>query len=181
MKKLDRRTLLRGAGGVAIGLPFLEIMGTGGPLGLKAAGASAGTFPKRFLVFFQPNGIVHETWRPLGDENDFILDDPNQPGRALAPLEAYKQDLLILDGIDQASRSHGPGINPHDLGMGHMLTAQPLELGPSGVGQFEHLPDGSAGGISIDQEVANHIGTDTKFRSFEFGTRGSTRGHCRHR
>ena len=30
MKILDRRTLLRGAGGIAIGLPFLEIMSRSG-------------------------------------------------------------------------------------------------------------------------------------------------------
>ena len=44
MKKLSRRTLLRGAGGVAIGLPFLEIMGRGA-LGVQPASALAGDFP----------------------------------------------------------------------------------------------------------------------------------------
>lgn len=55
--------------------------------------------------------------------------------------------------------------------MGDMLTCEELIVGPSGIGEFSHLPDGSAGGISIDQTIVNRIGTETAFRSVEFGVR----------
>src|SRR5262245_43297156 len=41
---VDRRALLRGASGVAIGLPFLEIMGAGE--------ARAGVAPPRFVILY---------------------------------------------------------------------------------------------------------------------------------
>ena len=166
MKKLDRRTVLRGAGQIALALPFLEAMhGTG-----WAAPSDA---PPRFIVFFSGNGTIVERWTPVGVGEDFVLDDPADPGRILAPLEPFRDELLVLSGIDMHSRDHGPGGNPHDLGMGHMLTATDLVVGPSGVGEFSHLPDGTAGGPSIDQVIADAIGGDTAFRSLEFGVRAN--------
>jgi len=51
--KLKRRALLRGAAGVAIALPWLEIMA---PEPARAASAPA----KRFLTVFTPGGCVPE-------------------------------------------------------------------------------------------------------------------------
>jgi hypothetical protein len=166
MRPLSRRTFLRGAGGVAIGLPLLEAM-----MGTSRA-SSTGPCP-RFLVFFSANGTIEERWLPVGGEHDFILDDPADPGRILAPLQPLRDRLTIISGVDMQSRSYGPGGNGHDLGMGHMLTGADLVVGPSGIGEFSHLPDGSAGGPSIDQVVADAIGTETAFRSIEFGVRSN--------
>ncbi|MCA9651586.1 MAG: DUF1552 domain-containing protein [Myxococcales bacterium] len=167
MKPLSRRTVLRGAGGIAVALPFLEAM-----VGrTRTIHAAEGDPPPRFIVFFSANGTIEERWRPVGTQQDFLLDDPSDPGRILAPLEAFKDRLIVLDGLDMQSRNYGPGGNGHDLGMGHMLTATDLVVGPSGVGEFSHLPDGSAGGPSIDQVVANTIGSETAFRSIEFGVK----------
>ncbi len=166
MKPLNRRTFLRGAGGIAIGLPLLEAM--------IGTGHAAGDGPaKRFVVFFSANGTIEERWRPVGTEEDFLLDDPADPGRILAPLESFKDRLLVLGGLDMRSRNHGPGGNGHDMGMGHMLTGSSLVVGPSGVGEFSHLPDGSAGGPSVDQVIANTISTETAFPSIEFGVRAT--------
>ena len=159
---LSRRTLLRGAGGIAIALPWLEAM---------TVGAHDEGPPPRFVVFFSANGTIHERWAPVGTAQNYELDAPGDPGRILAPLQAFKDQLLIVEGVDMQSRSSGPGGNGHDLGMGHMLTATDLVVGPSGVGEFSHLPDGSAGGPSIDQVIADGIGTETAFRSIEFGVR----------
>jgi len=76
---------------------------------------------------------------------------------------------VVIEGIDMQTRSHGPGGNGHDMGMGHMLTAHILEEGPSGYGEFSHLPDGSVAGPSIDQAIAEHIAGTTPYRSLEFG------------
>jgi hypothetical protein len=168
MKPLSRRSVLRGAGGIAIGLPLLEAM-----LGRKShAGGEQGP-PARFIVMFSANGTIDERWTPVGTEEDFVLDDPGDPDRILAPLEPFKDRLLVLGGLDMLSRNYGPGGNGHDMGMGHMLTGTDLVVGPSGVGEFSHLPDGSAGGPSIDQTIANTIGQDSAFRSIEFGVRST--------
>lgn len=167
MRPLSRRSFLRGAGGVAIGLPFLEAM-----LGRHSHAAGDGP-PPRFVVMFSANGTIEDRWTPVGTESDFVLDDPGDPGRILAPLEPYKDRLLVMGGLDMLSRSYGPGGNGHDMGMGHMLTGTDLVVGPSGVGEFSHLPDGSAGGPSIDQSIADVIGQETAFRSIELGVRAT--------
>ncbi len=53
--RLTRRTVLRGAGQVAIALPFLEAMLR--PLETHAQAAAA---PKRFVVFYSPGGTLLE-------------------------------------------------------------------------------------------------------------------------
>jgi len=53
---LSRRTLLYGAGGIAIGLPLLEAMLP------RRAGAAGAAPPKRFLVWMSVNGTVVERW-----------------------------------------------------------------------------------------------------------------------
>ena len=164
-KKLSRRAMLRGAGGVAIGLPFLGAM-----LPPMRTWAQPSAIPKRFVVFFSGNGTIGPRWRPSGGETDFTFSE------ILEPLAPHRDQLLILDGVDMLTAKHNSGgRNGHDVGMGHMLVARPLEPGPSGFGEFGHLWDGSAGGISIDQHVANTLGSDSPYRSLEFGLNASIR------
>ena len=165
VKPLSRRTLLRGAGGIAIALPFLEAMET------KAGGTKSN--PPRFVTFFQPNGTVPGRWEPIGSETDFVLDSPSEPGRLLAPLEPVKNELVILDGVDMLSRFEGEQAPPHDMGMAHCLTATDIVSKNHTTGSNGQLLDGSAGGPSIDQVVADHIGTTTTFRSLQLGVRAT--------
>ncbi len=154
MKKLSRRTFLRGAGGVAIALPFLSAM---------AGKARAEQFPKRFIVFFTGLGHVKSEWAPVGTETNFTL------GKVLEPLNPHKSDLLILEGVDMESAYHGPG-DPHQQGIGHALTGTELQTGdlfPYACNPGKTV--GWGGGISIDQYMANAMGTATKFPSLEFG------------
>jgi hypothetical protein len=160
--KLSRRALLRGAGGIAIGLPFLEIMSSSG-----RASAQAAPIPQRFVVFFSPNGSIRENWTPTGSETDFQL------STILAPLEPYKQKIVVLDGLVNEGAKHGPG-DDHMRGMGAMLTSIELQPGTTQGGCCE--PAGLAGGISIDQKIANSIGTSTKFKSVEFGVQAKSSG-----
>jgi hypothetical protein len=83
---LSRRTLLRGAGGVAIALPFLDAM--------APRRAQAATGPKRLFLMHNQNGVVPGAWFPTGGEKDFKL------APAMMPFEPLRQHLLILDGID---------------------------------------------------------------------------------
>jgi hypothetical protein len=161
---LDRRTFLRGAGGIALGLPLLEIMGCGrgggggAPRGQVRSGLGGG--PKRFVVFWTPNGTIRDAWLPSGSETAFTLSP------ILAALAPYQQDIVVLDGIDAMAAYPGPG-DAHQKGTGSSLTGIELQEGAF-VGAMG-LTAGWANGISIDQTIADVIGTTTKFRSLEFG------------
>jgi hypothetical protein len=161
--RIGRRALLRGAGGIALGLPFLEAM-----MPRRANGAAVAN-PKRFLVFFSPDGSIHENWVPTGTETDFSL------SRILAPLEAHKERVVILDGVENkvGGYSARPG-DDHMKGMGTMLTGIGLLPGTTQGGAGD--PAGLAAGISVDQAVANVIGTDTKFKSLELGVEAANAG-----
>lgn len=160
-KKLSRRAVLRGAGGAAIGLPFLEAM-----LRPGRTVAQAESIPPRVVFFFTSCGVVPDTWWPSGGETDFTL------GSSLQPLAPFRDKLLIVDGIRMATAMERPGgSNGHDRGTGHCMVCRSIVQGPSGVGEFGHLWDGSAGGISIDQHIANHLDGVTPYRSLEFGVK----------
>jgi Protein of unknown function (DUF1552) len=154
MKPIARRTLLRGAAGAAIALPFLEAMLPG-----RAAGASAA--PKRFIVMFSPNGTIASNWTPTrgatGADSDFSLSP------ILAPLAPHQDDLVIVQGLDQ----QGGGGDGHQNGIGGMLTGSPLNPGPfAGVGA---APAGWATGPSVDQRIADGLAAPTQLRSLELG------------
>lgn len=152
--------MLRGAGGIAIGMPWLEAMVN--PKNAYAAG------PKRFLVFFSPNGTVYDQWKPTGAGTSFTLSP------ILKPLEPLKNKCVFLEGLSQGNKGSisGPG-DDHMKGMGWMLTGRGLSSGtiPGGGGA---PPAGLATGISVDQQIANSIGGSTKFKSLEFGVHSLT-------
>ncbi|RYZ02728.1 MAG: DUF1552 domain-containing protein [Myxococcales bacterium] len=159
-KPIARRTLLRGVGGVALALPFLEAMQP------RAARAAEGG-PKRFVVFFSANGTIKDQWQPTGTETDFTLSP------ILAPLAAHQKDLLIMRGLNnEASYIYEP--NAHDASMATLLTASKLVKGPSGTGRAGHVLDGTAAGPSIDQEIARVIGGATQLPSMELGVQSTT-------
>jgi hypothetical protein len=162
-RALSRRAMLRGALGVGVALPWLELMR---PRSLRAQASVAP--PKRFGVMFSPCGTIPENWRCTlnsQSETDFALSP------ILQPLEPFKQDVVILRGMNMESSQskYGPIANVHDQGMTHMLTAIGLVKGPAGAGRANHFLDGSAGGPSIDQHIAAAIGQQTLLPSLELG------------
>jgi hypothetical protein len=160
---MKRRTLLRGLGGLAIGLPLLEAM--------RGSSARAGglELPKRFIVMYTPNGTIAKNFWPtnVNSESDFQLSP------ILTPLANHKDDLLIIGGVDMLSAmapNDGGNFSPgdaHQKGTGQCLTA--TELLPGNFLGGGGLSAGWAGGISVDQEIANHIGQDTPYASLELG------------
>jgi hypothetical protein len=145
-RKLGRRAFLRGAaaGSALFTLPFLSA--------LEARGEGF-AFPKRLVVFFSPNGTIRESWAPSGGEQDFSL------SKILSPLEAFRDKLIVVDGVDMVSSDHGPG-DGHQKGMGHMLTATELLPGDF-KGGGDNTSSGWAGGISVDQRIAQHLGVES--------------------
>lgn len=147
---LGRRSVLRGAAGVAIGLPLLEAMHT------RSAHAAA---IKRFVFFYHPNGVCRDTWTPTGTESDFTLPF------ALEPLEALKSKLVVFQGVNMESARKNPG-NGHNVGITNLLTARKFIL------EQENMGFGAKGwgaDASIDQVIATRLGPVTKFSSLQFG------------
>ncbi|MCA9602376.1 MAG: DUF1552 domain-containing protein [Myxococcales bacterium] len=157
---LRRRLFLGGLGAAGVGaVPLLR--------SLESTSKAATGFPKRLVIWFTPNGSVPEEWFPKsGGETDFVL------GRILKPLEdaGFRDKLLVMGGLDMKSTQSGPG-DGHQVGMGHMLTGTALLDGDVKGGCDTCPAAGLAGGISVDQRVANQIGNETPFRSLELGIR----------
>ena len=82
--KIDRRHFLKGCG-VALALPYLDIMG---------AESSTAQAPVRFLSMFIPNGVFPKAWDVDKLGNDYTF------SRILKPLETYREDFTLLSGVD---------------------------------------------------------------------------------
>jgi len=105
--RLSRRAVLRGAGSIAIALPWLEIME---PERRARAQLGAAAPAQRFLSVYTPGGAVIQPinkWSPTGTENAPVLSP------ILAPLEPVKSRVLVVDGLQMASavgEQHQSGI-----------------------------------------------------------------------
>lgn len=155
MNPTSRRDFLRGLGIGAAAIPFL----TGLP-SLSFAEAF-GRRKQRLVILFSPDGIVPNTFWPDA-EGPLVLKE------SLKPLEPYRDKTLILKGVSDRIRGDGDG---HMRGIGCLLTG--IELYPGNVQGGSDTPAGWASGISIDQEIKNHLqkslATRTRFGSLEFG------------
>ena len=140
MMKLRRRHFLRGLGGVAVALPFLDSLRST-PVWAKAEGD-----PRRFVAFFQCNGVLRQKFRPSGPYGPLVPDA--LVGTALEPLSHHVGSMLVARGIHTTPKGYNPSLpgDDHQKGMGHMLTASPLASGSL-----------FATGISVDQAIANAI------------------------
>jgi hypothetical protein len=152
---LQRRQFLRDLGLSAAALPFIA--------GLPSiTGAPAPQRRQRVIVMFSPNGTLPKDFWPDEEGADFAL----KP--ILKPLEAFKDRMLVLNGVFNRVRGDG---DSHMRGMSCLLTG--AELLPGNIRGGGGNPAGWAGGISIDQEIKNFLqskdDTRTRFGSLEFG------------
>lgn len=155
---ITRRRMLKGAGGACLALPLLRSLE-------KSAHAEASAPPKRLLLVYTPNGRIHDAWFPLNvvSETEFDLNLAHEP------LAAFKDRLLILQGIDLKVTETGPG-GPHQRGIGSLFSGRELLEGTFVDGCGSQA--GWVNGITVDQEVANHVGLDTPLKSLELAVRG---------
>src|SRR6266581_3798630 len=98
-----RRQFLRGLG-ACIALPAFESLA---PLKLSAApaaklAATATGAPLRAAFLYFPNGAIPSAWWPKDEGKDFEF------SRTLQPLEAHRQHLQVLGGLDQKAAYGGP-------------------------------------------------------------------------
>ncbi len=151
--RTSRRAVLKGmtaAGArIAIGLPPLMSMFNSTGTAYAATGEGAAKpIETRFVLWFNGNGIPERYWIPETEGADYEMTP------CLAPLAAWRKDVHILSGVDNAAAS-GKG-NGHTNSMSGLMTGTDFTgRGPSGP--------------SIDQVIASKIGGDSRFRSLQIG------------
>ncbi len=158
---LSRRTVLQGIG-TGLALPLLDIMQPA--RAILAAGTGA-TAPVRMACLFFANGAIMDNWRPTGEGKDFKLSP------TLEPLSEVKDDILVLEGLAQHhARANGDGAGDHARNASAYLTgAQPKKTSGADISV----------GQSIDQAVAELVGSQTNLPSIELGIdRGRNAGSC---
>ena len=157
LNSLDRRRFLRGTG-VALALPLFGSVATS----VKAAPKS--TNPKRLACFYFPDGVPMPLpkdpaykewlWFPHGNGKKFTF------SKCFEPLASLRDELTVLSGF-----SHPHGRNVH----GHNNADQFLTGAATGTGDSNYQNT-----ISLDQEYAKHVGSQTRFSSLVMSTDGGT-------
>src|SRR6185436_2066574 len=140
VKPLDRRTFLRAAG-VCVGLPWLDAMV---PVGLGQEQRAEAARPRRMVLI----------GRPFGLHTPFLFPETAGPAyehsRYTRILEAHRRQLTVFSGM-----SHRGYPDGHHTDVALMTGAPPEGIRLNDVRNT----------ISLDQEVASHIGGQTRFGS----------------
>jgi hypothetical protein len=129
--RLNRRTLLRGAGSIAIALPWLEIMGGHD----NEAKAQATSEAKRFLSVYTPGGTVLDAFWPSGQDST--------SSSILTPLAPIGAKLNVLEGLDYKCKDG----EQHQAGIIAFLTGSRQNGSPNNYSSY----------ASIDQVIASKI------------------------
>ena len=138
MSKISRRTVLRGAGGIALGLPWLEAMGASRFLNENI----------RLGFLFMPNGVNPEDWDPKGKGSSYSLSP------SLTPLEKIKSEVNVHSNLWHAGARGGDG---HYVKTANFLSGAAVKKTTSDL----HCD------ITADQVAAKHIGQNTFLPSIE--------------
>lgn len=150
---ITRRSLLRGlsAGALCLTLPVWQRI---------AAEAQSAAPPQRFFAFFTPNGTLKSKFFPTA------ADKPTS-SPILTPFAPFASRINVLKGVHMHSMvGEDKAGGPHMKGPAAMLTGGWLLEGSfTGAGG----PAGYGNRISVDQVLAQHIGSETAFKSLEYG------------
>lgn len=150
-RRIRRRSVVAGlcAGALA---PFIPR--------LNEVTAQSADAVRRLVLVFSPNGTIYDDWRPRDDDSF---------GPILEPLEPLRDKLVVLDALNMVQ---GPGDN-HQEGISKLWTGCDLEGNDIDTGPKNTA---LAAGPSLDQTVAEAIGTQTAYRSLEFAVRPGDAG-----
>ncbi len=147
--RLNRRTVLRGAGSIAIALPWLEIMGGHD----NEAHAQAATDAKRFLSVYTPGGTVLAKFWPSGVDST--------SSNILTPLAPLGAKLNALQGLDYKCKAG----EQHQAGIIAFLTGSKQSGSPNDYSSY----------ASIDQVIASKISKGVKAKpSLQMAVRWAT-------
>jgi hypothetical protein len=144
-RHLDRRTFLRGTG-TALALPFLDAML---PAFASRAQAAVAQPPPRFLAMCATLGFHTPFLFPKETGTDYTLTP------YLEPLQNLRSNFSVISGLQHEEQN---GANGHTSEMTWLTSAK-----HPGLAGFKNT-------ISIDQLIADHIGSQTRFPSLILGT-----------
>jgi hypothetical protein len=144
-RHLDRRAFLRGSGAM-LSLPFLEAMV---PAFATRAQAAVANPPPRFLAMCATLGFHTPFLFPQETGADYTLTP------YLEPLKDLKGDFTVISGLQHEEQN---GANGHTSEMTWLTSAK-----HPGLAGFKN-------NISIDQHIAERIGSQTRFPSLILGT-----------
>ena len=139
---ISRRTVLRGLG-ASVALPWLD--------SLAWAANPKAVPPQRMAALFMGNGVAPKWWGGEMVEGVLQLRD------SLRPLESFKNDLIIVEGLRHASAA---GTREPHLSKMNVLAGAPVKRSTT---QVEL-------GVSLDQFAAKRIGGETRLPSLVIGT-----------
>jgi hypothetical protein len=136
-QSVARRTLLAGVGAGVVGALLRPLQAQ------EAAGP-----PKRVLFIHRPCGTVLADWFPTGgDARNFTLP------KILQPLEAFKQDMIVLDDVTCPRETSWPG-DQHAAGLITMMCGK----------RFVSIPGTDASGdpnakniVAPDKTIDQHL------------------------
>lgn len=135
--RANRRNFLRGMGGVALGLPFLE--------GVPERSAWAQNEQPRFLFFIVAAcGVVADKFFPES-KGALTVDSLSAAGKATSELAEHADNLLFVDGVSYPGNLTNCG---HAQGLVQSLTG----VGPVGGGSTAQ-----SGGISADMVISSEL------------------------
>jgi hypothetical protein len=146
---ISRRRFLQGAG-IALSLPFLDAMIA--PFARAEPGTSPlapGAAPRRMFGICNNLGVLPEHFFPKGTGRDY------RPSPYLRLLQERRNDFTVFSGV---SHPNVDGGHPSDISF---LTAAPHPASSS----FRNT-------ISLDQYIAERVGTLTRFPSLTLAVNG---------
>jgi len=92
--RLTRRGFLRGAGGFALSLPWLESLpARAADSGKRATTGTSTQPPVRFACLFFSNGVEPEHWWARGRGPEMEI------GPGLAPLQPFREEIVFVRGL----------------------------------------------------------------------------------
>lgn len=141
-KPLNRRMFLRSSG-IAVALPFLDAMT---PTRAADAKKAAGQ-PMRMLLVGRPLGMYAPYFFPDDTGRDY------QPSRYLKILQPHREHFTVFSGMS------------HRYASGHFAEVALM----TGTATENIRPNEIRNTISLDQEVAAHVGHQTRFASLVIG------------
>ena len=144
---ISRRAILRGAG-VSLALPWLEALAPAASIGGKRLNEP----PLRTAFLFMPCGVRPDHWNPEGDGEDYEI-TPH-----LQAFESLKSEFTLLENLWNAK---AVGRNGHWAKVPAWLSGGYVERSTG--------RDINTGGVSVDQFLANEIGTRTPLPSIQLG------------
>lgn len=134
--RINRRAFLRGAGAIAVGLPFLE--------GLPCRSAWAQDSPPVFSFFIMAqNGVIQEKFWPSATGP---LTSATMAGKAVEPLAPYAEHLLMVNGL------RSPGGSSSDCGHAQGCVQALTGIAPGSGGN-----SATSGGPSADMVISEAL------------------------